>query len=213
MRCRTGEAIKGETKTDDEQTGRSKSSRISWIKDAGYTVEAAFILPLVFLLVFLIIEISFYCYDRTKLQAVLNDVTRRAAQYIAYDIRLETGIASGSPQSLFAAVIPAGESTTKEIESYCQERLKDCLIISDIDQIKAQASITQVKITVSMNTKLLFALWIPGIMEEGIHTSLIQSQNLFPREEKARIIEVVLSLGKKVKGVSEGIDQIKELLH
>lgn len=111
--------------------------------NASYTIEAAFILPLVFALLYGIIFLGFYLHDHT----VIQQCTWEGAFY-------------GAGQT--------DKISQGEIEAYIEERLEKRLLVSEITQITVSLEKTMVRVRVLGKAKILgFSVRLLGYTQES----------------------------------------------
>lgn len=109
--------------------------------NASYTIEAAFILPLVFALLYGIIFLAFYLHDHTVIQQC----------------------------ALEGAFYGAGQTDKilqGEINAYIEEHLEKRLLVSEITQITIKPDKAMVRVKVSGKAKVLgFSMRLLGYMQ------------------------------------------------
>ncbi len=197
-----------------ESEGRKGVKRSKKIQ-ANYTVEAALVFPLIFFVLLFMLNYTFYCYDRAKLQAKMNDVMRRSAAFMSYDIDLwdntvnRTSLANKEFLWVFL-----GDRKPKEdlIQQYCMYELSQGLYITSIEQMSVDSTYTELMIRGTATVQVIGLKWVSGFSDYPFEIKMGQSGKTFPREERVRIIEAMIELGTDIKGVEKILQQVRKVI-
>jgi hypothetical protein len=185
-------------------------------RQASYTVEAAFVVPIVFLLVIFFLNYNFYCYDRSKLQAELDDIIRKASAYMTYEVDLYSNeVMSNKLAEKNLFFVWFGDRTVKELilKDYIEKRLKSKFYITSVDSITVETSFTKVRVAGIARMKLPVLMFATGIKDFSIEVNFSQEEAMFPREEKARIMTAVMELGTNIKGVDKVLNMASKIIN
>lgn len=143
--------------------------------NASYTIEAAFILPLVFALLCGIIFLGFYLHDHTVIQQCAWE-----------------GAFYGAGQT--------DEISEGEIYAYIQERLENHLLVSEITQIIVSADKDIVKVRVSGEARVLdFSAGLLGYRQER----RIQTERAAEYPCAAEYVRRGLVISEQIRGLWE----------
>lgn len=183
--------------------------------DASYTVEAALVLPIVFFVILFLLNYTFYCYDRAKLQAKLDDILRKSSLYMAYDINLENDrldmIEKAKRSTLWVLF---GDRSQKEsmLKDFVEQRLKGDYYITKINGIRIKTSFHEIIISGTATMKLVGLDWLNGLICTPFDIKFGQTAVTFPREEKTRILQALVELGTQIKGADKLLEKVSCLL-
>lgn len=177
---------------------------------ASYTVEAALVFPVVFFVVLFMFNYILYSYDRAKLQAELNDLMRVSASYTSYEVGLDTKavdrVAVVNRNILW--ILFGNRDLKKEaIEKYAREKMNQGLYITEIESINAEFTFATLTVRGSAKVNLIGLDWAPNIFRKPFEINIGQQTSIFPREEKARILQAVYELGTSIKGVDRILER------
>lgn len=185
------------------------------IKKAFFTVEAAFVLPLVFYTILFLLNYSFYSHDRTKLQAVGEEVALKAASYITYQVDMDLGALREEDYLSKGILYSFGIGREKDevrVLSYVKETLTRGYWVCEIRDLKVQTTLSKVRITGKLEAVFPSAKLFGILKKDGFTVPFCFEENIFSREEKTRLLEVSINLGKKIKGVDKVVQKLKELV-
>ena len=105
--------------------------------NASFTIEAVFILPIVFFTIVFITYLSFYLHDYSRIQCITDGILHKAAM----NIKHEADIGSGSVnydeinKGLTSQIFADSDCKEDEIENYAASSLSKGLIATRITDI------------------------------------------------------------------------------
>ncbi len=184
--------------------------------DGSITVEASILVPIVLLVVAAMIFFCFYLHDSVRLNLTLHNLTEEAVNYIAYEVNPENGeinYNNAVNQSiLYFAGIQKG--TKKSIlTNYCKKKLEDGFFITSVTSTKVEIGISNVEITVTAHFDIPIP-WIASLFGwREVNRTISMKKSYFKREEIARVLTVVSETGEQIKGVSEAIEKVKDIVN
>ncbi|ABX40429.1 TadE/TadG family type IV pilus assembly protein [Lachnoclostridium phytofermentans] len=185
------------------------------IKKAFFTVEAAFVLPLVFYTILFLLNYSFYSHDRTKLQALGEEVALKAASYISYQVDMDWTVLREEDYLSKSILYPFGvgrEKDERKVLSYVNETLTNGYWVCEIRDLQVQTTLSKVKITGKLKAVFPSAKLFGILKKDSFTVPFCFEESIFSREEKTRLFEVSINLGKKIKGVDKAVQKLKELV-
>lgn len=151
-------------------------------RKASYTIEAAYIIPILFFIVLLFLYLNFYLHDRSIFIARINEL---AEDY---------------------------QETKEEYiieKSYVEQRLTENLWMSEIENVEVKVSKTKIsikaKLSLSIPNNGIYHLFLVA----GFSYETEKEKWLLERSETARILTSGTEMLGKIKGVSELIEKIK----
>lgn len=182
-------------------------------KRASFTIEAAFILPLVFYTILFLLSYCFFCHDRSKLQAVGEEVVKKAAAYLTYsiDLNLELRSSKSTSKGLLYPYILEGEEEKNQILQYAKQRLSQGYFVSEIQDITIDTTRSNVKVKGTLKAVFPGAKLFGILHKDCVRIPFCFEENTWKREERARMFEVAITLGYKIEGVEKAMKKLKEL--
>lgn len=193
--------------------GRSKRGRMM---EGSYTVEAAFLMPMITIIVFLLIMVAVYLRDVAIVRSIAYDVIlegRQLAQYdvipgtddIMYERELQKGI--------FSRIL---EDTDKEdagiTKSYFGKQLVGRLWMSEFRNADVEITESGIRVTVSVVAAGPFielSEWIPG---DFFRDEIVIEEACEDVTAKTRIYTAVVRTGLRIKGADTVISGLQRLL-
>lgn len=183
--------------------------------DGSYTVEAALVFPIIFFVILFLLNYTFYYYDRAKLQADIDDIARKAGAYMTYEVGLEDNKVSRVSVSLKNTFwVFFGNRQPKEdaLKQYMIDRLKSGYYVLDVQDVNVSSTYSSVTVAGIVRTKFYGMNWINRFFNDSFTFDFSQTTKSFPREEKARALQAIISLGKEIKGVEQTLDQLAKFI-
>lgn len=176
---------------------------------ASFTVEAAFILPMVLFTIVFIVYLSFYLHDYCKIQSIVDGVIHKAAMNIKHEMDIDSGRVNYDElnKGLLSQVFEKLDVKENEIQIYTGRLLSKGLIITKITDIHVSKDILDISIRVEGE----YQFPIKGLQW------LISLDNTLAVEAKSayhypanfiRISDVILDTGSRRKG----FDNLKETI-
>lgn len=174
---------------------------------ASFTIEAVFIIPIVFYTIVFIIYLSFYLHDYSRIQGVTDGVLHKAAMNIKHEADIGSGKVNYHEinKGLISQIFEASDSKEYEIENHTSRILSKGLIATRITDIHVSKDMLDLSIRVE--GELQFPLrglqWLISLD----NTLLVKAKSAY--HDPANFIrrsEVILDTGSKIKG----FDNIKE---
>ncbi|HCL03320.1 MAG TPA: hypothetical protein DHW61_13100 [Lachnoclostridium phytofermentans] len=185
------------------------------IKKAFFTVEAAFVLPLVFYTILFLLNYSFYSHDRAKLQSLGEEVVLKAASYITYQVDMDLAVLRVEDYLSKGILYPIGIGREKDevrVLGYVKETLTNGYWVCEIRDLQVQTTLSKVRITGKLEAVFPSAKLFGILKKDGFTVPFCFEETIFSREEKTRLLEVSINLGKKIKGVDKAVQKLKELV-
>jgi hypothetical protein len=174
---------------------------------ASFTIEAVFIMPIVFFTVVSIIYISFYLHDYCRMQGITDMVLHKAAMNLKHEADIGTGKVDYDEinRGLLSQIFKKADNKEKEIDNYIRELLSKGLIATDITNVHVSKGVLELSIRVegSFMFPLKGLQWV--IAFDNTLVAEAKSTYHYPANF-VRISEVILDTGSKIKG----FDKIKE---
>ena len=185
------------------------------MRNASYTLEAAFVVPIVFFIIIFFLSFTFYCYDRSKLQTELNDIMRKASAYMTYEVDLYLDeVIDYKIAQRDCLYVWFGERSQKEkvLQEYISKRLSAKYYITSVESITVESSATKLRVAGIANMRFPVFWFATGAKDYPFEVNFSQEVSMFPREEKARIMTAVMELGSNIKGVDKLLSTVSKFV-
>ena len=182
---------------------------------ANYTVEAALIFPIIFFIVLFMLNYTFFCYDRAKLKTQLDDMLRRSQAFMSYEIDLwDSTVSRGSLANKEFLWVFMGDRKPKEelIKQFCMDELSQGMYVTTLNEVSVESTYTELMIHGTATVKFVGLYWMNGFADYPFEIRLGQSSKIFPREERARILQSMIELGTNIKGIDSILGYVKQLV-
>lgn len=179
---------------------------------ASLTVEASIIVPMITVIIFLILYFTFYLHDRVKFESRVHTLSLNASNLVQYSISQEGSI-KDNDRSILYFFIDGKSKEKRYLKEQFMLSFDTGLFIGEIEDLSVESNLTNISYrgNISYNIPLLnfFGLFSADSFKIPFHIKAA----IFPREETTRIIEVALKTGESIKGVSDAIDKVVEVLN
>ncbi|MFT4143249.1 MAG: pilus assembly protein [Mobilitalea sp.] len=178
------------------------------------TVEAAFVIPIVFCVIFILLYLAFFLHDKCKIQGIVDQALYKTGLSIKYeaDISKNITLEQLKEKSIFTVITGYGEDEEIKIEEYLDEKLFKGFFLLKVSSIEVTVERFKVYIGVSAKTKNNLPL-LNFILNP---ITKLKASNIFSLHDPAEAIrgaEVILQTGDKIKGVHELLEMLKKGLH
>jgi len=175
--------------------GASMKKEKEWIVSASITVEASYIVPMILIIIFTMMELIFYLHDITVIPAIMEKQIQNYTGCIVHPYQEEEYFYDYASINKYGIVDLLSENKEQEME--CQkhilQELSKSLMSLDIQNV--EVSITNKKITVraTISGRMKFPLvsrYISFVEQGKIFTCAVKCIHM---EDTARIAEQFLS--------------------
>lgn len=179
-----------------------------WKEERGsITVEAVFLFPMVFFILFAVIHFAYYQADKTTVQTVADRLAKEQA--VALKERVELGeqkmVEDLSQHKLFCYVQGTGgkEDTLRQ---KIKEELQGRLMNGEVEQIKASVGYTEITVEVTVSSHIL----ISQVKEYFTRTPLSYTERVsIPVHNPAEFVRAYSALELALDDVS-AFEKLKE---
>ncbi len=178
------------------------------------TVEASFVLPLVILITFALIYLSFCLHDMCKIRGVVDGTLHKAGLTYKHESSLETGDVSyeavNSRGVFYVITGDAGQLETA-MNYHILSQLSGGLLLFRISDVDSQVG--TLSLSASVRTKTTITLPVFGkLFEKYLSMRITGSYPIHNPAETLRICETVLQTGSEIKGVEQLKSGLQKLL-
>ena len=181
----------------------------------SFTVEAAFLMPVIFFLIFSFLYLTFYLHDSNRIQGCLDQTLHRTALLINHDydfaadkIRYEDINKRGAVYS----IIGDTKNLEQEICQYVWNEFSDGLFLTKITGVTIEISRFDIEIKVEAETKISLRGALSFFHPNKMRT-IKKKYSIHNPAETIRVSEVILDTGAKTKGVEEWMENIKNIMN
>lgn len=124
----------------------------------SYTVEAAFIFPIILFIILMLLYFSFYLHDISKIKGVVDQGTIKGILLIKDEVGIQNGRIDYNKKLNYGGWSSLEDLRVKQnkIKEYVRKQLNTGLIISDISKldINMNSSTIEIKVRAKMNISL-----------------------------------------------------------
>jgi hypothetical protein len=184
------------------------------MSSGSITVEAAFVMPIVILIIFALIYLAFYLHDINKVQGVADLTLHKAALTVKHEADIATGEVTYediNDRGIFYMLLGNTEKEEEEITELCEQELSQGLFLVKIRSIKVEAGNFNISIAVETAAEIT----LPGLS----HLFYVFPDKTITGEhvvhnpaETVRCTEVILETASDIKGVDELKKKIENMI-
>jgi hypothetical protein len=182
----------------------------------SYTVEAALLLPTILIIIISLLYLSFYLHDVSKLQGIINDTILKSKMLINNETDLNTGLINYDiymERGIFYSMNHDILQKEEQIYTYLQNKLKKGFFITRAIDIKVDAGLTNIGISVRVKMEYPFRK-IQQIFDSGGTFATIQNESeVHNYTEFIRIFSVFMGVSEKVGIVHNALLKLQKLLN
>lgn len=179
---------------------------------ASLTVEASIIVPIITMIIFMIIYFTFYLHDRVKFESQMHTISLDASNLIQYSID-EDGSLNDYNRSILYLFLDNKSKENKVLKERITETFESGLFIGTLDNISIEWDIANISYHGNLLYRIPFLNFFGLFSGDTIKIPFHIKAAIFPREETTRIIDTALRTGESIKGVSNAIDKVVEVLN
>lgn len=178
---------------------------------ASLTVEATFVFPVVFFLIFSIICLTFYLHDKCRLQYVVDKALHKASLSLKHEADLVSGQVEYekiNDRGVFYLSLGNTEKEKGILEGYLQQELTEGFLFTKVRDIRVVVEKREIEILAEGEFNIPL-----GLVMNFFHPKPIRIQVNRPIHNPAEFIrmgEVILDTGEKIKGVEVLKEKIKQ---
>ncbi len=179
------------------------------------TVEAAFVMPVIFCVIFTLLYLAFYLHDKSKMQSTIDEALYKAGVSIKYEADIdceEIKIEQLMEKSIFSVITGYGEEEEIEIEEYLEDKLQKGFFLLRVSSIEVTVKSTNISIEVAAKAGNMLPL-LNYLLRPITDLNLNNSFSIHDPAETIRGAEVILETGDKIKGVHKLLEFLKSGLN
>lgn len=178
------------------------------------TVEASFVLPLVILIIFALIYLSFCLYDICKIQGVVDGTLHKSGLTYKHEASLETGeirYEAVNSRGVFYALTGDTDQLEKAMNYHILSQLSGGLLLFRVSDVNSEVG--KLSLSASVRSKATITLPVFGKLFD--HYLIRETTGSYPIHNPAetlRICETVLQTGSEIKGMDQLKNSLQKLL-
>ncbi len=187
---------------------------VKGIAEGSITVEASFVLPLVILITFALIYLSFCLHDICRIRNVVDGTLHQAGLAFKHEASLETGdvrYEAVNHRGVFYLITGDTEQDEKAMNYHIVKELSGGLLLSKI--IAVDSEVGKLSLTASVSVENTVKLpFFGGLFKNYSSTRITGNYPLHNPAETIRICETVLHTGAEIKGMEQLKSTLLKLL-
>jgi hypothetical protein len=170
---------------------------------ASITVEAAFVLPIVILLILALFYLAFYLHDVCRIQGIVDGTLHKAGLMIKQDGKLESTQIDYEhyiDQGVFSELMDDHTELERELKDYLNRSFTEGLLLSRIEEVQTEVGRMKLSVTIRVSTTITIP-WIKELMAMHSYTVISTDYPVHDPAETIRACEVILETAEQIKGV------------
>ncbi|MDO5291187.1 MAG: pilus assembly protein [bacterium] len=185
--------------------------------EGSITVEAAFVIPIIVVILMALIYFSFYLHDQTVVACVIDEANERLNQAVRQPTNYETGEISYeqlTSQSLLCRVNGDYSVEIDSMRKFIKDRLNKRLMIGEIETIDIKKEQTLITTTVTAKNRIHFfpALEYLKDYHVSVNAADCEVNNASEYVRAASVTLDVVSQTKAFDKVADVINKIDKVL-
>ncbi len=183
---------------------------------ASFTVEAAFIIPLVSGVLLLLISTALYFRDVTVAKAILMKEVSQGASFLNYDVYPDTDYVLYErmlAEGFFTRLLQKDDKEAEQIlAAHLQERLASAFFYAEPEDIEVSVDGGTLRMRLVLDGKK--GLWGLGSfgMEKFFSQEVEASASCTDMTQWSRIVTTILRTGERIKGLQAVMEKIRQFL-
>ncbi len=181
----------------------------------SFTIEAAYIMPIILFTVIALIYFILYLYNVTLFESRMNEAALSLEEFtlqagnpytksIDYELLLKRDIT-------YRFMGPE-EGSKRYITEYVNKQNKEGYVFAHVENIQLSGSILEQ----TLSAELVMDISLPEIFKvfssNTAKTGIAVSRSMIPREEKQRIYTVLKDTVMQIKGIKEILEKIESVI-
>ena len=182
--------------------------------NASFTVEAAFIVPLVIGLLFLMMSAALYLRDVTVARAILTKAVSQGAAFLNYNVYPDNDYVFYErmlDEGFFSRLFRDDDSEAEQILSvYLQEQLSGAFLFAEPEEVVVRVDGGMLRMSCILNGAN--GLWGSGSLGIGdfFHQKVEVSASCTDTTQWSRIVTTILRTGERIKGIRAVMEKIRK---
>lgn len=195
--------------------GESMKKVKSSVWQGSYTVEAAFIMPLVILVIAALIYMAMYMHDKNRIKAVLDKTSIEGSLMIKHETDKESSsieYQNIDNRGIFFPIMGSCREEEERIESKLKEQLNRGMFLGEIKDIAVEMSHTKIKIKVKINMDISLFRVKEFFQNSGTEIIINSTGYVYYPAEFIRKFNAIEGIADDIKGYDEIIEELQKLL-
>lgn len=172
---------------------------------ASLTVEAAFVMPIVFFTIIALMYLAFYLHDRNRIQTVSDLSMQKASMTLKHNADIVTGRVSYQrigDRGVFYLLSYSSKNADEQIKKYMVKQLSSGLFLLKPEDIEVKCNQWKVSSKIVANSEVPLPIF-HGLFQQYSKTVIVSDFSIHNPAESIRCMEVILDTGSKIKGMDE----------
>lgn len=183
---------------------------------ASYTVEATFVMSIIIFVIFALMYLTFYLYDKSKIQNILDISAVKISEMLKQEGDIELGTVDYdniNEQSMIRWVTNNYEREESIGAKYIKKELNKKLIISSMETLQVDIHRTKVKISAKVNMDIPLLGARRYFTKEKLSIQLGSTVSIHHPAEFLRLASSVLDTASSIKGADKVASKLQDLLN
>ena len=181
---------------------------------ASITLEAVFVMPIVILMVFALLYLSFFLHDRCRVQGIVDQALHMASISFKHEADLDTGRVDYDTigdRGVYYQLQGDRSVLEEKLLTYLGRELSSGLWLSKVNKLQVIVQRQEMRIIVGTETSVSIP-FIKELFAAVSYTEIEENSSVHDPSETIRYCEVILDTGSQIKGVSKLKDTIEKAL-
>jgi TadE-like protein. len=187
-----------------------RSDRFNKKINASLTVEAAFVMPIVFFTIIALMYLAFYLHDRNRMQTVADLSMQKAGLTLKHNADIVTGRVGYQKigeRGVFYLISHSSKNAEEQIKKYLVNQLSSGLFLLKPEEIEVECNQRKVSAKIVAKSEVPLPIF-HGLFQQYSKTMIAGDFSIHNPTETIRCMEVILDTGSNIKG----IDKLKNSL-
>jgi len=197
---------------------RRRKQITDWMKKrravkGSFTVEAAFLMPIIFFLIFSFLYLTFYLHDSSRIQGCLDKALHRTTLVLKHEYDFAAGeirYEEINNRGIIDLITGDTKDLEQEICQYVCREFSEGLFVTKITNVTTKVGRYNIEVEVEAETKISLR-GVLSFFYPNRKRTIKKKYSIHDPAETIRISEVILDTGTKIKGVEEWAERIKNI--
>lgn len=197
------------------ESRKRQDKRKNIITQGSYTVEAAFVMPMIIFIVIALIYMSFYMHDKSRIQSILDTAITQSSLMIKHEMdstNREIDYEHIDARGIYYPVIGSVEKERNAIIEMVKAQLSSGLFIANIENITVEADHLDIQIKVCARMKISILKVKEFFYGSGTQVTITSRGRVHYPAEFVRRFDVVEGVAHDIKGYDEIILKLQKII-
>lgn len=180
----------------------------------SYTVEAAFVMPIVILIIAALIYMAMYLHDKCSIKSVIDSTIVPSVLIVKHETESEFGSTDYEridDRGIFFPVIGNCDKEKDKIKNFIQKKMEKGLFIAEIENIQVEANQSDILIRVSVKMKIALLAIIPFFNRDETFLVISGKGHVHYPAEFVRKLDAVNGILSNIEGYEKVMQKMQKL--